>query len=429
MEDTALSRLLRGDYKRLSTIRSYSSYRNSTFTQGNLTVRGMFGNILLFQYQYSNIPLPRCSDVMKLIDLGWDSFFARHFEQFMDQGFSPARVAREHTHIYLLYSELGELTAEVTGRIRHRAGAKVAFPSIGDWVAVAARPEEGKATIHAVLPRKSSFSRKVAGADTEEQVAAANVDTVFLVSGLDGDFNVRRIERYLTRVHDSGARPVIILNKADLCRDVNARVAEVEGIAPDVPAHVVSALENTGLGALRDYLARGRTAALLGSSGVGKSTLINCLLGTARQPVLEVREDDSRGRHATTNRELVLLPDGGIIIDTPGMREIQIWTDAEGLKRTFADVEEFAAQCRFSDCGHAGEPGCAVREAIEKGELEAARVESYLKLKKEIRELEERQAGKARLAERAQWRKLTRGPGKRGKNRRLDDEENNDELL
>ena len=343
---------------------------------------------------------------MNLATLGWNPLLDQHFEGFRSQGLSPARVAREYGQCYLVLCEQGELSAQVSGKLRHSAVERSDLPAVGDWVAIRPRFDEGKATIHAVLPRKSKFSRKTAGDITEEQVVATNVDTVFLVSGLDGDFNVRRIERYLTLAWEGGANPVIVLNKMDLCADVDAHVAEVELIAFGVPIHPVSAKEKRGLDALRHYLQPGETAALLGSSGVGKSTLINSLLGVERQRVGSVREFDGKGRHVTSHRELVLLPGGGVLIDNPGMREIQLWGDEEGLAEGFADIEKLAAQCRFRDCRHDGEPGCAIGEVLESGTLDAGRWRSYLKLQRELKYLESRQDQKACLLEKERWKRL-----------------------
>jgi ribosome biogenesis GTPase / thiamine phosphate phosphatase len=344
---------------------------------------------------------------LNLTSLGWSTPFDRHFEQFRVQGLIPARVAREDRQVYLVFSSQGELAAEVSGRLRHSALSRADFPAVGDWVAIQPRLQERKATIQAVLPRKSAFSRKVAGKNTEEQVLAANIDTVFLVSGLDQDFEVRRIERYLTLAWECGANPVIVLNKVDLCPAVERRVAEVETIAFGVPIHPISATEQQGIDALRPYLGVGRTVALMGSSGVGKSTLINSLLGVERQQVGAVREDDHRGRHTTTYRELVLLPAGGVLVDTPGMRELQMWGDSDNLSNTFEDIEELAAQCRFRDCRHEKEPGCAIRRALQNGTLEHARFQNYLKLQREMSYLEARQNQMVRQMEKARWKKIS----------------------
>ncbi|HEX2974077.1 MAG TPA: ribosome small subunit-dependent GTPase A, partial [Tepidisphaeraceae bacterium] len=290
--------------------------------------------------------------------------------------------------------------------LRHQATRRSDLPAVGDWVAIEPRPQERTATIHAVLPRKSQFSRKVAGTVTDEQIVAANVETIFLVIGLDGDFNVRRLERYLTPAWDSGANPVILLSKADVSDEVAARIAEVESIAMGVPVHAISAVEHRGLDALEAYLKSGQTVALLGSSGVGKSTLINALLGSEHQRVQSVSDHQSRGRHTTTHRELILLPTGGILIDTPGMRELQLWDDSQSLSSTFDDIEQLAQQCRFRDCQHNSEPGCAVQRALEQGQLDPGRYENYRKLQKELQFLAARQDHQASLIEKAKWKKI-----------------------
>jgi len=350
---------------------------------------------------------------MQLKELGWNNFFQQHFNQLDDQDLIPARIAQEHKNQYLIYTGEGELQARVSGKLRYETDGYGGFPAVGDWVAVQVRLDEGRATIHALLPRKSKFSRKAVlsggmpdtGGKTEEQVLAANVDTVFLVSGLDGDYNPRRIERYLTIAWDSGAAPVIVLNKADLCEDVDSIVEEIEADIIGVPVLAISAASRQGLDRLREHLAEGSTVAFLGSSGVGKSTIINGLLGYERQKTRAVRERDDRGVHTTTYRELILLPGQGLVIDTPGLREMQVWSDDGGLARTFGDIEALAAQCRFKDCLHGSEPGCAVREAIESGELDERRFLNYLKLQREARQLSIRQDKKARRQANKEWGK------------------------
>jgi ribosome biogenesis GTPase len=345
---------------------------------------------------------------MNLEWLGWNSFFAKNFESHWQEDYTIGRVALEHKNTYILYTEHGELSAEVTGKMQYRASGRQDFPAVGDWVVIRVINSENRAMIHAVLPRKSTFSRKTVGAKTEEQIIATNIDTVFLISGLDGDFNLRRIERYLILVWESGANPVIILNKADLWDDVERRREQVEMIALGVPIVVLSALNNQGLDALGPYLGKGQTVALLGSSGVGKSTLTNQLAGKKLQTVQEVRQGDDRGRHTTTHRELIVLPSGSLLMDTPGMREIQIWAGDESFQETFADIEVLAKQCRFHDCKHDGEPGCAVQQALLDSTLDYQRLLSYQKLQKELNYLTRKQDQKASLVEKERWKKITK---------------------
>jgi len=332
---------------------------------------------------------------MKLTALGWDNFFQKHFQRIQNQELIPARIAREHKNTYLIYTERGELTATVSGRFRYTTTDSGDFPAVGDWVTAKARFEEGKATIHSVLPRKTKFSRKVAGSRTEEQVLTANIDTVFLVSGLDGNFNLRRIERYMTIAWDSGGTAVIVLNKSDLCDDVDSIVELVESHFLGVPVFPISAYKNEGLDRFQEYLSVGKTSVFLGSSGVGKSSIINSLMGFDHIRTGEVRETDSKGRHTTTYREMILLPTGGIVIDTPGMREIQMWTVDEGVETAFRDIEELVSSCRFGDCSHHNEPDCAIQEAIESGVLDIKRFERYLKLQGEKDQLSLRLDDKA----------------------------------
>ncbi len=345
---------------------------------------------------------------MNLDDLGWSDFFASSFAPYRFQGFTVGRVAIEYRNTYIIYSERGEISAQVTGKLPHNATGRQDFPAVGDWVVISNSNQDASATIQAILPRKSKFSRKIAGNTTEEQIVAANIDTVFLVSGLDGDFNPRRIERYLILAWESGANPVIVLNKADLCDCVEECITQVEAFALGVPIIVLSAAYNQGLAALKNYLQSGKTVALLGSSGVGKSTITNQLKGKAVQMVQPVRRGDDKGRHTTTHRELILIPDGGLIMDTPGMREIQIWGSNEGLEETFADIGILGQKCRFRNCQHLNEPGCAVQEALQTGMLDYSRFLSYQKLQKELEYLNRKQEQRGYIDTKKRWKKITK---------------------
>ena len=344
---------------------------------------------------------------MDLETLGWNEFFARQFTEYANGKHIPARVGSENRGIYLLYTaEYGELRGEVTGRLRHMAVRRDELPAVGDWVVVNALPDEGKGLIHIVLPRQSKFSRKVAGLTSEEQILAANIDTVFLVTSLNRDFNLSRVERYLIMAWESGASPVILLNKADLGPDPTPYLRDLEKVALGVPVIVTSCHTGEGLAELELYLAKGKTVALLGSSGVGKSTLVNHLFGEDVLETQATRADDDRGRHTTTTRELLLLPSGGLIIDTPGMRELQLWSEEDGLGGTFEDIETLAQGCRFRDCQHTGEPGCAVGSAIEEGRLDARRLENYHKLQRELAYEAARQMYKASVIERNRGKQI-----------------------
>ena len=344
-----------------------------------------------------------------LRELGWDDEWARRFDAHAPADTVPARVTIEFNHIYRVVSGEGELQAQLAGRLRHQALGRHELAAVGDWVALRQTPMERTGTIELVLPRRSKFSRKAAGEVTQEQVVAANIDTVFLVMGLDRDYNPRRLERYLLMSYESGARPVVVLSKADLATDVGARVEEVQRVAPGVPVHatvaVRRALEDGGIiepdvEVVEQYLGLGRTGTLLGSSGAGKSTLINALIG---EPVLKtaaVRASDSRGRHTTRHRQLIVLPERrGLLIDTPGMRELQLWDVTEAAKDTFEDIEELAASCHFTDCRHKDEPRCAVKSAIADGTLAADRLASYVKLQDELRELDAKRDARAQIEE------------------------------
>ncbi len=315
--------------------------------------------------------------------LGWNNHFQQTFDALNCPAAVPARVATENRGHYVLLTADAVLNAHVAGALRHVA-APGALPVTGDWVA-AAPCGPAEAVIQHVLPRTSAVERRAAGPRPEKQVLAANVDVLFLVSGLDGDYNLRRIERYLAMAWDSGARPVIVLNKSDRHPDPAQAVAEVTAIAPGAGVLALSARTGAGVEALLAQLRPGQTAAFLGSSGVGKSSLINRLAGWERQTTREVREDDSRGRHATTGRELIALESGALLIDTPGLRELQLWTDESAVAATFDDVAALTAACRFRDCRHGDEPGCAVQAALASGDLDPKRYQSYLKLQREAR--------------------------------------------
>jgi ribosome biogenesis GTPase / thiamine phosphate phosphatase len=339
---------------------------------------------------------------------GWNDFFAAHFSEFAEQGYVAGRVALEYNQFCRVYAARGEILAEIAGKLKHDAESRADLPAVGDWVALRLIESENKAVIHAVLPRRSKFMRKTKGARTAEQIVGANIDTLFLVTSLNQDFNTRRIARYLAVAWESGASPAILLTKTDLCEDVEAKIAEAEEVAAGVPVHAVCSITGEGLDALDQYFGPGKTVALVGTSGAGKSTLINRLLGSNRQKVKEVRDSDDRGQHTTRHRELILTPGGALVLDTPGMRELQLWDVEEGVETTFEDIEELAAQCRFSDCRHQTEPNCAVREALESGALDASRFENYLKLRRELDHLARRQDQFAQKQEKNRWKKLSK---------------------
>jgi ribosome biogenesis GTPase / thiamine phosphate phosphatase len=331
---------------------------------------------------------------MTLAELGWDDRFAAAFEPWQSKNdVHPGRVAIEFNQIFRIYVNDGELDAVTAGRLKHRATSRAELPAVGDWVAVRKRASEDRGVIVAMLPRRSAFTRRAAGEPTGEQVVA-------IVMGLDGDYNLRRLERYLLMARESGASPAILLTKPDLCVDLSAHIREVTSLAGDVVVHVVNARAGEGVEPIRDHFAPGRTAALLGSSGVGKSTIINRLVGADIRRTQEVREADSRGRHTTSHRELVMLPSGGLIIDTPGMRELQLWDASEAVRETFDDIEAMAAGCHFSDCRHRDEPRCAVKAAVADGTLRPDRLDSYVKLQDELAELARQQEERARKLKR-----------------------------
>jgi len=348
----------------------------------------------------------------QLSQLGWDETFAtacQHLSK--DTDVEPARVAIEFNHMYRVWTERSEIGATVSGRLKHHAASRSELPAVGDWVMVRRRPADDQAAIIAVLPRRSWFSRKTAGTVTDEQVVAANVDVVFLAMALDGDFSSRRLERYLLLARESGADPVIVLTKPDLSITVTAQVADVRAVSGDLPVYVVSPKSGLGVEPVADYLGRGRTGALLGSSGVGKSTLINRLVGEEVQKTREVRASNSKGRHTTIHRELIRLPSGGLIIDTPGMRELQLWDVGEAVRESFDDIETLAVTCHFVNCRHIGEPRCAVKAALSAGRLDPARLKSYLRIQEELVVLARQRDEREQLDE----KRRTRAAGKPSK--------------
>jgi ribosome biogenesis GTPase len=347
-------------------------------------------------------------NVADLTTFGWSKFFEDNFKSYAGNDYTCGRVALEHKTFFRVYTEYGEVLAEISGKLRHEAVNRRDLPVVGDWVVIRSRPERGRVTIHAVLPRRTSFARKIAGSRTEQQIVGANIDTIFLLTSLNHDFSLRRIERYLIMAWESSANPIIILSKSDLCDRVADAIDEVQAVARGVPIYAISVVTGCGLQDIAQYFQRGHTVALLGSSGVGKSTLINHFAGVDHLKVQTVRESDDRGRHTTTHRELVLLPAGGIVLDTPGMRELQLWDNAESLQLVFDDIEALAERCFFSDCRHQDEPRCVVREALVAGTIDTERYQSYEKLQKEIKYLARRQDKLSEILEKKKWKKLSR---------------------
>jgi ribosome biogenesis GTPase len=326
---------------------------------------------------------------LSLSRLGWDADWETAFASHRERGWRAGRVAVQDKHHYVLFAEEGELIAQIAGKLLHGLKSDADLPKVGDWVAFKpTMPGEPKAVIQAVLPRRTKIGRKIPGRETEEQVLVTNIDVAFVVIALDETFNPRLLERFLLMVIEGGAKPVVVLNKADLCDDLEAHVAEARRAAGDAPVVAVSAKTRRAIKLVLEYIKPGAAVVFIGSSGVGKSTLINRLYGEAIQPTTEVRETDSKGRHTTTWRELIVLPNDGLVIDTPGMREFQLWMAGEGIHEAFPDIELLALKCRFRECRHGAEKDCAVQAALASGTLERKRFENYLKLRGELEFLE-----------------------------------------
>jgi ribosome biogenesis GTPase len=354
--------------------------------------------------------------ILNLIELGWEPFFENQFITEKTPDIIPARIASVRRNQYLVYAETGELVAHVSGRFRNNTQEIEQFPTVGDWVGVQPVPNEDKGVIRFLLERKSRFSRKqpvaggrrqgsfegvelIDGGTTGSQVIAANIDTLFIVIGLDNNYSLSRIERLLTQAYNSGSNPVILLNKSDLCDSMEEKLKEVTAVTFGTSVHALSARTGNGIEQIRKYVVSGKTVAFVGSSGVGKSSIINAILGEELQKVISISDAVGKGRHTTTSRELIMCPGGGLLIDTPGMREFQLWCDEDDVDTSFEDIAELRSRCRFTDCTHETEPDCAVKDAMDRGLLTSERYSEYMKYQREIRYLDMKKEQRARNIE------------------------------
>lgn len=326
-----------------------------------------------------------------LNSFGWNSFFEKQFEQYRSSGFEIGRIINEQKERYIVLTEYGEFQGEVSGKLLYFNHSSCDFPKVGDWVVLSLFKEESKVIIHDVLKRRNKFSRQSAGQKIGEQILAANIDTVFIVQSLDRNYNIKRIERYISMIYEMKAEPVILLNKSDLAGNAHEKLDEVRKIFPGIISFCLSSINNIGIKKLKETIKPGNTYMLIGSSGVGKSTIINCLAGQDILRTNEVREKDSKGKHTTTSRQMIILGNGGLLVDTPGMRGFKLWNTKSGVEETFNEIENFAKECHFADCTHTSEIKCEVINALKNGKISGERYESYLKLQKELRYLETKQ--------------------------------------
>ncbi len=334
---------------------------------------------------------------MNLEKWGLTSHFKEKTKYLVEQGLHIGRIVKENRHLYEIETEQGRLSGKVSGHFDYTAVNRADYPTIGDWVAI--KIDQNTAVIEKLIDRKSAFSRKRAGKEIEEQIIAANIDYIFLVFALEGGRNYSEgaVERFLTRAWDSGASPIIILNKSDLCENTADFICKTESIAAGTPIHLTSAIDGNGIEELKNYLKPGKTIGFTGYSGVGKSALINALCGVDIMRTGSIREDDKRGKHTTTHKELILLDDGSILIDSPGLKELQLWGDESSLDSTFEDISDLADLCRFNNCSHNGEPGCMIQASLNNGDLDMDRYNRYLQMKKELQRLERKNSKKAQL--------------------------------
>lgn len=337
-----------------------------------------------------------------LKQLGWTSYFEDEFIKTNKNEFIPARVAVENKQRYVLLTEAGEISGEVIGKLLYSAESISELPKVGDWVNIVLFEDERKGLIHKVFPRKSKLSRKTAERKTEEQIIASNIDKAFIVQALDNNFNIRRLERYLSMVIEGKAEPVIIFNKMDLVGDLKPYIELTNKYSDDYKIIFSDALTGKGIDKISSFISEGETFVFIGSSGVGKSTIINRIISDPNLKTQEISSVTGKGKHTTTRREMIILPTGGILIDTPGMRELSLWKSESGIESTFSDIEKFSEDCKFKNCTHSGETGCAVIKAVEEGLLEKSRLMNYKKLQKELNYLDERDSA---LSVKKQWQK------------------------